>query len=53
MEGLGDKVEALVKPIAKALKLPCLDKTGKLRPDSPCAKRRDRLNKLRYGTQTK
>ena len=43
--GLGDIVEKLVHPIAVALKLPCLEK-GKLKPQSPCAKRRDRLNKL-------
>lgn len=41
---LGDKVERAVKPIAKALGLPCLDKDGNLKPDSPCAKRRDKLN---------
>lgn len=42
----GDKVEKLVKPIAKALNLPCLDDDGKLKPESPCAKRRDKLNEL-------
>lgn len=45
---LGDAVEKLAKPIAKALKLPCLD-GDKLRPESPCAKRRDRLNRLTGG----
>jgi hypothetical protein len=44
--GLGDVVERIAKPIAKALNLPCLDKsTGQLRPESGCAKRRDRMNK--------
>jgi hypothetical protein len=45
-ELLGDKIESLVKPIAKALKLPCLDGKGKLKPSSPCAKRRDKINQL-------
>ena len=45
-KGLGDVVERLAKPVAKALNLPCLDKsTGRLRPESGCAKRRDRMNK--------
>ena len=44
--GLGDLVERLVKPIAIALKLPCLDEQNQLRPESPCAKRRDALNRL-------
>jgi hypothetical protein len=43
---LGDKVEAIVKPLAKALNLPCLDTGGQLRPESGCAKRRDWLNGL-------
>lgn len=46
LPGLGDKVEAAVKPMAKALKLPCLDEQGNLKPESGCAKRRDALNKL-------
>lgn len=46
IRGVGDIVERIVKPIAKALNLPCLDKTTHaLRPESPCAKRRDFLNK--------
>lgn len=45
--GIGDIIERLAKPIAKALGLPCLDeKTGGLKPESPCAKRRDALNRL-------
>jgi hypothetical protein len=43
---LGDLIERLAKPIAKALALPCLDSTGQLKPESPCAKRRDALNRL-------
>jgi len=46
MPRLGDMVESLAKPIAKALRMPCLDKDGKLKPESGCAKRRDALNKL-------
>ena len=44
--GLGDIIERLAKPIAVALRLPCLDENKNLRPESPCAKRRDALNKL-------
>lgn len=44
--GLGDMVERLAKPIAKALKLPCLDSGGHLKPDSGCGRRRDALNRL-------
>lgn len=44
--GLGDLVERLVKPIAVALDLPCLDENQQLRPESPCAQRRDRLNRF-------
>jgi hypothetical protein len=46
---LGDIVEGLVKPIAAALGLPCLDEKGELRPESGCAKRRDALNRLSGG----
>jgi hypothetical protein len=46
IRGLGDIVEALAKPVAKALNLPCLDEQKKLRPESPCAKRRNFLNKI-------
>lgn len=44
--GLGDAIERIVKPLAKALKLPCLEASGGLKPESPCAKRRDALNKI-------
>lgn len=44
--GLGDVVEKIAHPIAKAMGLPCIDKeTDSLKPESPCAKRRDWLNK--------
>lgn len=45
IRGLGDVVEKIAHPIAKALHLPCVDPVKGLRPDSPCAKRRDWLNK--------
>ena len=44
-KGLGDYVEKLAKPIAVALRLPCLDAEKKLRVESPCAKRREWLNR--------
>jgi hypothetical protein len=45
MRGLGDLVHAVAMPIAKALKLSCIDpKTQRLREESPCAKRRQALN---------
>ena len=44
--GLGDVIEKLAHPIAVALKLPCLDSTGTLKPESPCAKRRDAMNRM-------
>jgi hypothetical protein len=44
---LGDIVEKIAKPIAKALGLKCHDKaTGKLKPGTPCHKRKAALNKL-------
>lgn len=46
LRGLGDVVERLAKPIAKALNMPCLDENKNLRPESPCAKRRDALNRM-------
>jgi len=44
--GLGDRIEKIVKPIAKALKMKCLDEKNRLRAGSPCAKRRDAANRL-------
>lgn len=44
--GLGDAVAAVATPIARALRLPCIDPaTRQLRPESGCAKRKARLNK--------
>jgi len=43
--GLGDHIENLVKPIAKALNWPCNDAAGRLKPESRCAKLRDALNR--------
>jgi hypothetical protein len=43
---VGDTISLIATPIAKALKLPCIDpKTGKLKLESGCAKRRDALNR--------
>ncbi len=44
--GPGDLVELAAKPIARALKIDCLDAQGSLKPDSGCAQRRNALNKL-------
>ena len=45
--GLGDAIASIATPIARALHLPCIDPaTKQLRPDSPCAKRKGRLNKI-------
>lgn len=42
---LGDMVHPVALWIAKFLRLSCIDKlTGKLKPDSPCARRRRGLN---------
>jgi hypothetical protein len=40
-------IETLIHPIAKALNLDCLDATKeRLKPESPCAKRRDKANEV-------
>jgi hypothetical protein len=44
--GLGDLVEIAVKPIAKLLQMDCLETDGSLKPESPCAQRRDWLNSI-------
>jgi hypothetical protein len=41
---LGDKAEALIGKIPGVKKLPCYDKNGKLRPESPCGKRKKDWN---------
>jgi hypothetical protein len=45
LRGLGDVIERAMKPIASVLKMNCLDAEKKLKPESPCAKRREALNK--------
>lgn len=48
--GLGDRVEQLVKPVAATLQklgvVNCLDQNRRLKPESPCARRRAKLNAL-------
>lgn len=45
MKNLGDKIASVATPIARALKLPCIDPvTNELRPESGCAKMRQNLN---------
>ena len=44
--GAGDIVEMLAKPIAKAMKMDCLDDKGSLKPDSPCGRRKRHLNRI-------
>jgi len=42
---LGTRIANMAAPIAKVLKLPCIDKkTGQPRPDSGCGKMKQRLN---------
>ncbi len=44
---LGDAVASVATPIARALKLSCIDpKTKQLKPESRCKKRKDKLNAL-------
>ena len=46
LRGLGDVVEKLAHPVARAIHWPCLDReTDTLKPNSPCAKIRNALNK--------
>jgi hypothetical protein len=43
--GLGDAVAAVATPLARALRLPCIDPaTKQLRPESGCARRKGKLN---------
>ncbi len=46
IRGLGDIVERIAKPIAQALGIPCHGTDGRLKPESPCAKRRDAMNRM-------
>lgn len=43
---IGDAIHKIALPIAKTLKLGCVDELGNLKPESPCAKRREWLNNL-------
>ncbi len=44
---LGDSISSVATPIARALNLDCIDpQTNDLRPESPCAKRRNALNQF-------
>jgi hypothetical protein len=44
---LGDKLHAVAGPIGRAIKWPCMkgDGTTSLKPGSPCARLRDKLNR--------
>ncbi len=45
MRRLGDRIAAVATPIARAVGADCIDpKTNDLRPESPCAKAKERLN---------
>jgi hypothetical protein len=46
--GLGDAIHAVAGPIGRAINWPCMkgDGTTNLRPGSPCAKLRDKLNRI-------
>ncbi len=45
MKNLGDAISSVATPIARALKMPCIDpETNQLRPESGCAKMRNNLN---------
>ena len=47
--GLGDLVAAVATPIARALRMKCIDpETKQLRPESGCAKRKAALNRLKF-----
>lgn len=51
---IGDWVETAAKPIAKILGIPCHDQaTGRLKSDSPCAKRRNKVNDFFYNATEK
>ena len=46
--GLGDLIASVATPIARALKMDCIDgQTLDLKPDSECAKRKAEANKIR------
>ena len=42
---LGDAISSVATPVGRMLKMDCIDpETNKLRPESGCAKARDRMN---------
>jgi hypothetical protein len=43
---LGNAIEVVAKPVARALNLSCLDEHGQLKPESGCGKRRDAINRF-------
>lgn len=48
--GLGSLIAAVATPIARVLRLSCVDpNTKKLRPESKCSQRRRALNQIRIG----
>lgn len=47
MLNLGDAFAAIATPIARGLGMDCIDpETKQLRPDSPCAKRKEAMNQF-------
>jgi len=50
--GLGDLVEIVAKPFAHAFRMKCLDEKQNLRADSPCAKKKAKLNRVRLWRRT-
>lgn len=46
IKGLGDVIAKVATPVARALKLDCIDPvTKQLKPDSGCSKRKEGINK--------
>lgn len=43
---LGDAISMFATPIAGTLGSSCVNDQGQLKPESPCAKRRDKLNEF-------
>jgi hypothetical protein len=49
MKNLGDKIAAIVTPIARAAGMDCIDpETNQLRPESRCNKAKQALNEGRF-----
>ncbi len=45
--GFGDMVASIATPVARILRLPCIDPaTNQLRLESPCAKRKAKMNQM-------